>query len=265
VRAVNQREIESFRPLSARVTFSCLPKRKSPKRSAPRRSAHGTSMCRGSAQAGGSFRQHVHVLTKRWPTSCRPPFGLIHHPAPLRRGPLKSARSCAQELQQRPQRNINSSAEQPRQRSRARERMVALPVKGPLRSGWRWRSTRRAACTMHAVFRRCMDAPPKNSATARGPAAQDARRARSPGALLWATFLDYGHPALRPSGRLRRSRRSCGAADTAKKCGSGAFSDRKLLILHRSTAHMRNRSKPITPAPTTNKSPRSTHATSRRP
>jgi hypothetical protein len=94
---VDRRKIESFRPHRARVTFSCLPKRKSPKRRAPRRSAHGTSMCRGSARGGGSFRRHILVPTKRWPTSCRPPCGLIRHPAPLRRGPLKSARSSAQE------------------------------------------------------------------------------------------------------------------------------------------------------------------------
>jgi hypothetical protein len=36
-------------------------------------------------------------------------------------------------------------------------------------------------------------------------------------AFLLVTFLDSAHPALRPSGRLRRSRRSCGAVATQRK------------------------------------------------
>ena len=33
------------------------------------------------------------------------------------------------------------------------------------------------------------------------------------------TFSDSGHPALRPSGQLRCSRRSCGAVSTQEKVG----------------------------------------------
>jgi hypothetical protein len=180
-------------------------------------------MCRGSAQGDGSFRRHILVPTKRWPTSCRPPCGLIRHPAPLRRGPFEErallrARTTATTTSRAPasapaSASASASASAERSESSARERMDALPAKGPLRSGGRWRSTRRAACTMHAVFRRCMDAPPKNSVTARGPAAQDARRALRRG------VVSLGHVSL----------------DTAKKGGSSAFSDRKLSILHRST------------------------------
>jgi hypothetical protein len=211
---VDRRKIESFRPHRARVTFSCLPKRKSPKRRAPRRSAHGTSMCRGSARGGGSFRRHILVPTKRWPTSCRPPCGLIRHPAPLHRGPVEErallrARTTATAIATA---TTPSPASSPAERSEssARERMDALPVKGPLRSGGRWRSTRRAACRMHAVFRRCMDAPPKNSATARGPGAQDVRKARSRG------VLPFGYSFV----------------GQATKSDSGASTTESSLILH---------------------------------
>ena len=78
-------------------------------------------------------------------------------------------------------------------------------------------STRRAARTMRAVFRRCMDAPSKNSVDARGPGAHGCAQGVSTGASFWFRHSDSGHPALRPSGRLRRSRRSCGAVDKEER------------------------------------------------
>lgn len=42
-----------------------------------------------------------------------------------------------------------------------------------------------------------------------------ARKAR--GVFSLVTFSDSGHPALRPAGRLRRSRSSCGAVDKQEK------------------------------------------------
>jgi hypothetical protein len=41
---------------------------------------------------------------------------------------------------------------------------------------------------MHAVFRRCMDAPPKNSATARGPGGQEPARRSAGVPFLLVTF-----------------------------------------------------------------------------
>jgi hypothetical protein len=157
--------------------------KKDHQRESARRSAHVTSTCRGSAQGDGSFRRHILVPTKRWPTSCRPPFGLIRQPAPLRRGPVEER--ALLRARTRATATTTSEAPSPAERSEsfARKRMDALPVKGPLRSGGRWRSTRRAVCRMHAVFRTCMDAPPKNSVTARGPGAQDVRKALRRGVL----------------------------------------------------------------------------------
>jgi hypothetical protein len=66
-------------------------------------------------------------------------------------------------------------------------------------------------------FRRHTDVPSKRPAMPRGPVGQDVRRALRRAPLFWLPFLDSGHPALSPSGRLRRSRRSCGAVDNAKK------------------------------------------------
>jgi hypothetical protein len=202
---VDRRKIKSFRPLKRSGAFLLLvhcaagaartakPARraegrmpgvkKDHQRESARRSAHVTSTCRGSAQGDGSFRRHILVPTKRWPTSCRPPFGLIRQPAPLRRGPVEER--ALLRARTRATATTTSEAPSPAERSEsfARKRMDALPVKGPLRSGGRWRSTRRAVCRMHAVFRRCMDAPPKNSVTARGPGAQDVRKALRRGVL----------------------------------------------------------------------------------
>jgi hypothetical protein len=140
-------------------------------------------MCRRSAQGDGSFRRHIRVPTKRCPTSCRPPCGLIRHPAPLRRGPLKSARSCAQEHGKIKSEHQQSAAKVPlesawmrclkrgpveerallrartrqnqkrtpvkRSESPARERMDALPEKGPCGAagGGGQPVGRRARCT----------------------------------------------------------------------------------------------------------------------
>ncbi len=50
---------------------------------------------------------------------------------------------------------------------------------------------------------------------ARGPTHVPVSFVRHPGGRV--TFCDSGHPALRPSGRLRRSRRSCGAVLVQEK------------------------------------------------
>ena len=86
---------------------------------------------------------------------------------------------------------------------------------------------RGAMCRMHIVFRQCMDALSKNSVAARGPGAQSlpprrrgmcGRRGAGVHFFLVPSFLLRASPAfagagsaLRPSGRLRRSRRSIGA------------------------------------------------------
>jgi hypothetical protein len=67
----------------------------------------------------------------------------------------------------------------------ARKRMDALPEMGPLRSGGRGRSTRRAARTMRAVFRWHKDVPSKNSVAAREPFAHGCAK----GAELGVPFL----------------------------------------------------------------------------
>ncbi|SFN30336.1 hypothetical protein SAMN05216289_1131, partial [Dokdonella immobilis] len=76
------------------------------------------------------------------------------------------------------------------------------------------RAARRDASQLAASpWRDCQPTPEP----LRGVAAQDARRPLHRGALSFGYFLDFGLPALRPSGQLRRSRRSCGAVSTQRK------------------------------------------------
>ena len=134
----------------------------------------------------------------------------------------------------------------------ARKRMDALPPTGPLRSGGRWRSTRRAMRTMRIVFCQCMDALSKNSVGARGPVGQDVRRARSRGAISFGYF-SFGKK--RKVTRALAPERSC--FGSARKVKSAALSGISLVIGRRgfgdSTASMNSedlqRTTPTDPRP----------------
>jgi hypothetical protein len=99
----------------------------------------------GFAPGGGSFRQYVHVLTKRWPTSCRPAFGLFPPPCAQRMGPL-SRRA-------HPARKNGEPSQRP---SSATLRLLAhgcAALKGaPCAAAVGGGQTRRAACRMHPFF-----------------------------------------------------------------------------------------------------------------
>jgi hypothetical protein len=202
VRGVDRRKIKSFRPLKRSGHFSlrCPLRRRS--------GANGEAGPKGAGQDARSQEkvtkrkdtpalrfQHIPVLKVRaWrrvvstahPCADETMADLLS--ATLRADPPPSAASQGPLEERALQRaRTTSPAPSPAERSEssARERMDALPAKGPLPSGGRWRSTRRAVCRMHAVFRRCMDAPPKNSAAARGPGGHDARKALRRAPSLW--------------------------------------------------------------------------------
>jgi hypothetical protein len=97
-------------------------------------------------------------------------------------------------------------------------RRSARSSRGPCEAALGGGSARRVADRMSDIV-----------SSAHGCAVETTRHpARTPGtgmcrgrfagvSFLLVTFLDSGHPALRPSGRLRRSRRSCGAVDKQRK------------------------------------------------
>jgi len=99
-------ESRAFRPRSGRVTFLCSVQRKvHQKKDTPALRLPDILSSR-SARGVGPFRRHIRVPTKRWPTSCRPPFGLIRHHAPQRRGPLRAAGIVPAKPEQTPQRSL---------------------------------------------------------------------------------------------------------------------------------------------------------------
>ena len=92
------------------------------------------------------------------------------------------------------------------------------PRGSPYDAAGGWRKARRVAAWMRPVFRQDRDVLSKNPLTrtrtwrAKGP-----EGASSGGPFLLVTFLYSGHPALRPSGRLRRSHALLRVRGQAKK------------------------------------------------
>ena len=101
--------------------------------------------------------------------------------------------------------NLYAPAAAQRLRPSARRERAALP--GPLWRGGRVEESpqdgRQEAGQFFAGTGTCRRKTPQ---PARAPGRQDAWRARHRGVVFsWLLLFDSGHPALRPSGRLRRS------------------------------------------------------------
>ena len=84
-----------------------------------------------SARGVGPFRRHIGVPTKRWPTSCRPPFGHFRHHAPQRRGPERQRilALCVLTAQEPRSKAIETKAFEG-ERARRKDQLFALSPSG---------------------------------------------------------------------------------------------------------------------------------------
>jgi hypothetical protein len=172
---------------------------------APRRSALRASCPPGPRAAAEFFGGASMHLRK---TACILHAALRvdrHHP-PLRRGPFTGSAS----MRSRAELSLRSAGDSVVAFAADVARRSARSSKGPLRSGAGWRISpkggRQDVGHRFVGTRMCRRNDPSPCA--------DPRHMDVPWALRWGV-LSLGHVSL----------------DTAKKGGSGAFSDRKLLIL----------------------------------
>ncbi len=77
-------------------SFLLVQERRNQKEGHPGPCAFRASCPPGSRLHYGPFRQYIRVLAKRWPTSCRPPFGLFLRAAAATQGPQQRPASCPQ-------------------------------------------------------------------------------------------------------------------------------------------------------------------------